>query len=148
MITSEQGRDFIKSFEKCRLSSYDDGVGVWTIGWGRTKSVQRGDECTQEQADDWFDDELIDFEQGVTSAVKQRLSQNEFDACVSLSYNIGISAFQRSTLCKMLNLNDFTGAAKQFDVWNKGGGQVMQGLVKRRAAERKIFESAEYVNHN
>ena len=148
MMTSDRGREFTKSFEKCKLAAYDDGVGVWTIGWGHTKGVQRGDECTQEQADAWFDEEIVDYERGVTSAVKPTLSQNEFDACVSLAYNIGVGAFQRSTLVKLLNLHDFAGAAKQFDVWNRGGGQIMQGLVKRRAAERRIFELAEYVNHD
>lgn len=144
MKVSDCGKEFIKSFEGCRLRAYDDGVGVWTIGYGRTTNVQRGDIITQEQADEWFEEEIDQFANKVQALLLHDVSQNEFDALVSLAYNIGVGAFSRSTLLKRLNEKNYLQAAAQFDVWNKGGGQVMRGLVRRRAAERRIFESAEY----
>jgi len=144
---SDQGREFIKSWEGCRLKAYDDGVGVWTIGYGHTKGVKYGDECTQEQADAWFDEEIEQFGNQVNALVIPDVPQHQFDALVSLAYNIGVGAFSKSTLLKKLNDHDYLGAAEQFDVWNKGGGMVMIGLVRRRSAERNIFERATYANN-
>jgi len=140
MHISEAGKDLIKEFEGCRLKAYDDGVGVQTIGWGRTTNVSPGDTCTQEQADAWFDAEVEEFANYISLALQVAVSQNEFDAMVSLAYNIGTTAFVRSTLLKKLNARDFKGAAEQFDRWNQAGGSPMAGLTRRRAAERKLFE--------
>lgn len=147
MRTSNQGKDFIKSYEALRLAAYDDGVGVWTIGWGHTKGVKPGDTCTKEQSDAWFDEELETFENGVIALILQDVTQEQFDALCSLAYNIGLGAFSKSTLLRKLNAGDISGAAEQFDVWNRGGGKVMLGLVKRRAGERKIFENGIYEMH-
>lgn len=146
MKISNTGINLIKGFEDLRLKAYDDGVGVWTIGYGTTSingvKVKKGDTCTAEQAKAYMAQDLKKFESAVNTAVKVPLNQNQFDALVSLTYNIGIGAFKDSTLLKKLNAKDFKGAAAQFDRWNKGGGKVMQGLVNRRAKERNLFEKA------
>lgn len=142
--TSKVGIDLISSFEDKKLKAYDDGVGVWTIGFGTTiypngVKVKKGDTCTLEQAKSYFANDLKRFEKTVNDSVKVDLTQNQFDALVSLTYNIGSTAFKNSTLLKKLNAKDFTSAADQFLVWNKGGGKVMKGLVRRREAERALF---------
>ncbi|WP_436897661.1 lysozyme [Acinetobacter gyllenbergii] len=144
MAISQVGIDLITSFEDLRLTAYDDGVGVWTIGFGTTVypnggKVKKGDVCTKAQAMSFFQHDLRRFETAVNSAVKVPVSQNQFDALVSLTYNIGEAAFKGSTLLKKLNAKDYAGAADQFPQWNKGGGKVMKGLVRRRAAERELF---------
>ncbi|MDO3665355.1 lysozyme [Acinetobacter higginsii] len=144
MKTSQVGINLITSFEDLVLTAYDDGVGVWTIGKGTTVypngvKVKKGDVCTMEQAKSYFAHDLKRFENAVNSALTVVVNQNQFDALVSLAYNIGEKAFKGSTLVKLLNANKFTAAADQFLVWNKGGGKVMKGLVRRRAAERELF---------
>ncbi|WP_433847086.1 lysozyme [Acinetobacter proteolyticus] len=144
MFTSKIGIDLITSFEDIRLNAYDDGVGVWTIGKGTTVypngvKVKKGDVCTMEQAKSYFAHDLKRFENAVNSALTVVVNQNQFDALVSLAYNIGEKAFKNSTLVELLNANKFTAAADQFLVWNKGGGKVMKGLERRRAAERALF---------
>ncbi|MCH7393762.1 lysozyme [Acinetobacter dispersus] len=144
MTTSRVGINLITSFEDIVLNAYDDGVGIWTIGFGTTVypngvKVKKGDVCTAEQAKAFFTYDLKRFEAAVNGAVKVPLTQNQFDALVSLTYNIGETAFKKSTLLAKLNKGDFTGAADQFKVWNIGGGKVLKGLVRRRAAERALF---------
>ena len=143
MKTSTNGIDLICSFEGLRLKAYDDGVGVWTIGYGTTvingTKVKKGDTCTVEQAKSYMANDLKQFESAVNQ-VKVPLNQNQYDALVSLAYNIGVSAFLNSTLLKKLNAKDYKGAAEQFDRWNRAGGKVMRGLTNRRAKERKLFE--------
>ncbi|MDQ9019931.1 lysozyme [Acinetobacter sichuanensis] len=143
--TSSAGIDLICSFEGLELEAYDDGVGVWTIGYGTTVingvKVKKGDTCTVEQAKKYMASDLRKFEAAVNK-VTVALNQNQFDALVSLTYNIGTGAFADSTLLKKLNAGDYKGAAAQFGVWVKAGGKRMQGLVNRRAVERKLFEKA------
>lgn len=144
MKTSQVGIELISSFEDLKLNAYDDGVGVWTIGIGTTVypngvKVKKGDTCTLDQAKEYFAHDLKRFESSVNNLVKVPLTQNQFDALVSLAYNIGSGAFKNSTLLKKLNAKDYAGAADQFLVWNKGGGKVMKGLVRRREAERALF---------
>jgi len=141
---SPQGVDLICGFEGLELKAYDDGVGVCTIGYGTTiyphgKAVQYGDTCTIEQAKNYMQYDLRRFEQAVSAAVNVPLNQNQFDALVSLSYNIGIGAFKNSTLLKLLNASDYHAASHQFDVWIKAGGKTVQGLVNRRAVEKTLF---------
>lgn len=142
---STVGRELICSFESLQLQAYDDGVGVCTIGYGTTiypdgRRVKAGDVCTHAQAEFFMAHDLKRFEQTVSSAVTVPLNQHQFDALVSLTYNIGQGAFRDSTLLRKLNAKDYLGAAAQFDVWNRGGGRVLQGLVNRRAVERQWFE--------
>ncbi|WP_151837834.1 MULTISPECIES: lysozyme [unclassified Acinetobacter] len=143
MKTSTNGIDLICSFEGLELKAYDDGVGVWTIGYGTTMingtKVKKGDTCTLEQAKSYFAHDLKRFEASVNNQVKVPLSQNQFDALVSLVYNIGSGNFASSTLLKKLNAKDYAGAADQFPRWNKAGGKVLNGLIRRRDAERALF---------
>ena len=144
MSVSNKGVDLICEFEGEQLIAYDDGVGVWTIGFGTIKypngvRVKKGDTCTLEQAKDYMRHDLIEFEHTVNSSVKVPLNQNQFDALVSLAYNIGSNAFKSSTLVKKLNTGDYQGAADQFDVWVNGGGKRIQGLVNRRDREKLLF---------
>ena len=144
MSVSNSGVDIICDFEGKRLVAYDDGVGVWTIGFGTTIypngiKVKKGDTCTEAQAKSYMAHDLKKFEQAVNGAVNIPLNQNQFDALVSLAYNIGTGAFNKSTLVKKLNAGDIRGAADQFDVWVNAGGKRMQGLVNRRAKEKEVF---------
>ena len=144
MKTSSNGTALIREFEGFVASAYLCPANVWTIGIGTTvypngTKVKKGDKCTQEQALEYLQHDLKSFEKTVNDSVKVPLSQNQFDALVSLSYNIGSGAFKGSTLLKLLNKGDYQGAADQFLVWNKAGGKVMKGLVRRRDAERALF---------
>jgi lysozyme len=144
MQTSKKGRDFIKCFEALRLIAYPDpGTGgkPWTIGWGHTKGVKQGDRITQDQAEQFFSDDLAVYELTVNSAIKCPMTQSQFDAMVSLAFNIGGAAFAGSTLVKEFNAGDAQGAADQFPRWKFSDGIVMPGLVRRRAAEREVFLS-------
>ena len=144
MSVSNLGVDLICGFEGKRLVAYDDGVGVWTIGFGTTIypngiKVKKGGTCTEAQAKSYMAHDLKKFEQAVNGAVNIPLNQNQFDALVSLAYNIGTGAFNKSTLVKKLNAGDIRGAADQFDVWVNAGGKRMQGLVNRRAREKALY---------
>ncbi|TCM62290.1 GH24 family phage-related lysozyme (muramidase) [Acinetobacter calcoaceticus] len=146
MKTSNFGVNLICGFEGKRLTAYDDGVGVWTIGFGTTiypngLKVKKGDTCTEAQAKQYMQNDLKKFESAVNSAVTVELTQNQFDALVSLAYNIGSGAFSKSTLVRKLNAKDYKGAATQFDVWVNAGSKRMQGLVNRRAKEKAVFLS-------
>ena len=146
MLVSNKGVDLICEFEGKRLVAYDDGVGVWTIGFGTIKypngvRVKKGDTCTIEQAKEYMRHDLIEFEHTVNSSVKVPLNQNQFDSLVSLAYNIGSNAFKSSTLVKKLNAGDYQGAADQFNAWVNAGGKRMQGLVNRRDREKLLFLS-------
>ncbi|GLG81674.1 lysozyme [Acinetobacter calcoaceticus] len=146
MSLSVEGVNQICNFEGLKLSAYDDSTGVWTIGYGTTrypngKRVSEGDRCTLEQAKAYMQHDLKIFERAVNSSVKVPLKQNQFDALVSLTYNIGVGAFKHSTLLKKLNSGDYKEAANQFDVWVNAGGKRLKGLVNRRAMEKKLFLS-------
>ncbi|WP_407409839.1 lysozyme [Acinetobacter sp.] len=141
---SSKGVEFIAGFESLQLKAYLCPANVWTIGWGTTvypngTKVKKGDKCTVEQAKVYKDHDLKRFQKCVNDAVAVLLNQNQFDALVSLTYNIGEAAFKSSTLLKKLNAADYNGAADQFLVWNKSKGKVLNGLVNRRAAERTLF---------
>ena len=141
---SEIGLKLIAQFEGCYLQAYLCPANVWTIGIGTTvypsgSKIKKGDTCTLDQAHEYLAHDMIEFEKTVNDSVKVDLTQNQFDALVSLTYNIGSTAFKNSTLLKKLNAKDYTGAADQFLVWNKGGGKVLKGLVRRREAERALF---------
>ena len=117
-------------------------IGFGTTIYPNGIKVKKWDTCTEAQAKAYMAHDLKKFESAVNSAVTVPINQNQFDALVSLAYNIGTSGFKNSTLVKKLNAGDIRGAAAQLDVWNKGGGKVMQGLVNRRDVERKLFEKA------
>lgn len=142
MKLGKKGEELIKSFEKCRLESYlptpDD---KWTIGWGHTGEFIGPDIVwTQEEADAVFLRDIERFEDCVNRAVTAQVNQNEFDALVSLCFNIGCTAFGKSTLVRLLNAGDYNGASMQFGRWSKQNGKELSGLVRRRAAEAELFE--------
>ncbi|HAT3934857.1 lysozyme [Citrobacter freundii] len=146
MEMSKNGLTLLKSFEGCELTAYQDAVGVWTIGYGWTqpvngKPVGRGMTITQDTADSLLCSGVVQYEKGVTGLVKVAVNQNQFDALVDFAYNLGVKALEGSTLLKKLNAGDSAGAADEFPKWNKAGGKVLNGLVKRRAAERSLFLS-------
>ena len=141
MTTSQNGREMIESFEGCALTAYQDGRGIWTIGFGHVDPavVVAGLTCTQGEADAWMAFDLHAAESAINRLVTVPLDQNQFDACVSLCYNIGQGNFQTSTVCRKLNMGDTEGAADAFLMWDKINGEVSQGLVNRRTAERLLF---------
>lgn len=147
MKTSPNGVLSIKSYEGLRLTPYLCSAGVATIGYGSTfyqngSRVKITDSAiTAEQAETLFVNTLAPYEACV-DAISENLSQNQFDALVSLAYNIGCKAFSGSTLVKLVRGKQTQTAALAFSSWNKAGGVVVRGLSIRRAAERKLFETA------
>lgn len=142
MKTSPRGIALIKQFEGFRGEAYQDIVGVWTIGYGFTKGVKPGDKMSRAEADARLAQELADdgYEDTVRiSCAPQEPNQNQFDAMACLAWNIGINGFQRSTVVKAHNRGDFAAAARAFALWNKAGGKVITGLVRRRAAEAALY---------
>lgn len=125
----------IAGYEGYRENAYKDVVGVATIGYGETKNVKMGDKTTPERA---LIQLLVSTESHadrIRECIKVPLHQYEFDAYVSLAYNIGTGAFCSSTLVKKLNAGDYDGACEQILRWNKVGGKVVQGLTARRQSE-------------
>lgn len=139
MQISQAGIEAIKDYEGVRLKAYDDGVGVWTIGVGHIKGVKPGDSITMDQVDEYLREDLQEAEAAVNSSVKVPLNQGQFDALVSFVFNLGAGAFRGSTLLKKLNAKDYDGAADEILRWNRAGGRVLPGLVKRRISERIMF---------
>lgn len=142
MVTSEKGLGLIKQYESLRLAAYKDSVGIPTIGWGHTgPEVKMGQKISQEEAVSLLRADVAKFEKTVGRLVRVAINQNQFDALVCFSFNVGAQALEDSTLLKKLNAGDFQGAADQLPRWNKAGGQVLAGLTRRRAAERQLFLS-------
>jgi len=144
MITNAAGLSLIRQAEGLRLRAYLCPANVWTIGIGTTvypdgRKVRSGDKCTAQQADRYLAHDLQEFERAVAAMVTVPVTSNQFSALVSLAYNVGIGALRGSTLLRLLNAGDYAGAANQLRRWNRGGGRVLPGLVKRRAAERDLF---------
>lgn len=135
----------VQEFEGCKLEAYPDpGTGgePFTVGWGSTgPDIGPGTVWTQEEADARFLDDLSKFADGVDRLVRVPLTDNQFAALVSFAYNVGLGALAGSTLLRKLNAGDYQGAADQLPRWKKGGGRVLPGLVRRRAAERELFLS-------
>ncbi|EMD5645384.1 lysozyme [Enterobacter hormaechei] len=146
MQTSDKGIALIKQFEGCKLTAYQDSVGVWTIGYGWTqpvdgKSIRAGMTIKQETAERLLKTGLVSYESDVSRLVKVGLTQGQFDALVSFTYNLGARSLSTSTLLRKLNAGDYAGAADEFLRWNKAGGKVLNGLTRRREAERALFLS-------
>jgi lysozyme len=134
------GLAIIKSCEKLRLRAYlPTPNDVPTIGYGHTEGVKMGDVCTAAQAEKWLIEDCDAAEICVNGRVKLPITDNQFDALVSLVFNIGINAFASSTLLRKLNSGDYAGAAAEFKRWRFQKGEELAGLVKRRERERKLF---------
>ena len=139
MNTSAEGIALIKKFEGCELKAYQCSAGVWTIGYGHTKDVEEGDTISKDQAEEMLVEELHEYENYVNEYVNVALSQNQFDALVSWVYNLGPANLKSSTLLKVLNSGDYAGVPAQIERWNKAGGKVLEGLIRRRLAESSLF---------
>ena len=144
MNISNEGISLIKKFEGCELEAYQDAIGVWTIGYGHTKDVRQGMSITKEQADNMLINELDEYCDHVEKAVTVDLTQNQFDALVSWTYNLGPTNLNASTMLKLLNNKDFDEVPAQIKRWNKAGGKVLEGLVRRREAEALLFEGKDW----
>jgi lysozyme len=142
MRASKEIKELIKSYEGLRLKAYDDGTGVWTIGYGHIKGVKKGQTITKEQADKFFDDDLYRVAEYPVSDFfykrKITLTQDHFDAIVCFTFNLGFRP--TSTLIKKgLANQDDKSIWGEFLKWNKAGGKVMNGLTKRRTAEANWY---------
>ena len=140
MHISETGLALIRQFEGLRLSAYRCPAGIATIGYGSTAGVQMGQTITAARAEELLRDDVRQFEAAVSRLVKVPLNQGQHDALVSFAFNLGAKALEQSTLLRLLNAGDYSGAAAQFDRWVYASGKKLSGLVKRRAAERALFE--------
>lgn len=139
MKTSQAGRNALSASEGTRLTAYRDGGGVLTIGRGITDGVYVGMTITPEQEESMFAATLVKYEDAVNKLVTEPLTQNQFDALVSFTYNVGIKAFANSSLRRMLNSGDYLNAADQFPRWDMDNGQHIPGLQARRVRERAMF---------
>ena len=144
MKISQEGLALIKKFEGCELKAYHCAAGVPTIGYGSTHGVSMDMEITQEEADELLMEDVAKFEEAVTRAVKVPLSQNQYDAIVSWTFNLGPSNLNASTMLKVLNKGDYEDVPAQIKRWNKASGQVLEGLTRRREAEALLFEGKEW----
>lgn len=144
MQLSYQGTQKIAEYEGFRDKAYKDSAGIWTIGFGSIKvdgiPVQQGDTITRDKAILQMQADLAWAQTAVNKYVRVGLAQHQFDALVSLVYNIGETNFSKSTLLKHLNQQNFILAAQEFPKWNKAGGKVVQGLTNRRLSEKQTFE--------
>jgi GH24 family phage-related lysozyme (muramidase) len=142
MQLSQNGIDLIKSFEGCVLHAYKpvSTERYWTIGFGHYGSDVREEQViSQQEAETLLKFDLRVFEYAVNNQVKTSITQNQFDALVSFCYNVGKEALRTSTLLKLVNDREFISASNEFDKWVHAGGKVLNGLVKRRKAEKELF---------
>ena len=145
MRISAEGVALIKRFEGCPekdgvVYAYQDSVGVWTIGFGHTKEVNEGDTCTREEAEEMLATELEEYEGYINDLVDVPLLQSQFDALVAWVYNLGPTNLRESTLLRVLNEENYVQVPSEIKRWNRAGGQVLGGLVRRREAEALLFQ--------
>lgn len=141
---SEQGFEIIREFEGFRTNAYLDTGGVWTIGFGTIKypngtKVKAGDTCTRGQAELWLKNDCQWVDACLDKYVKVKINQNQFDALASFIYNVGETAFVKSTMLVYINKSQFSAAASQFDRWVFVNGEKEKGLANRRAKEKELF---------
>jgi lysozyme len=140
MKINQAGLNIVKEFEGLRLSAYKCPAGVWTIGYGHTEGVTRGMQITKEEAEDLLRHDLQLFENGVKRFIGDApTNENQFSAFVSLAYNIGITAFGKSSALREHKSGNYELAANKIMLWNKAGGKVLAGLIRRRKAESKLY---------
>ena len=138
---SQQGIDLIKRWEGFRDKAYLCPGNVWTIGYGHTKNVYQGMCISKEQAEQLLKEDLKHFEASVSQLVTVKLSQAQFDALVSFTFNVGVGAFKKSTLLRLVNQGSFKSAANEFGRWVNANRKKLPGLVKRREDEKRLFLS-------
>ena len=151
--TSREGRALIKSFERFEPTSYRCPAGKWTLGYGHTRGVTQGQTCTRDQADRWLDQDISDAEMIIRKHVSVKLTQGQFDAMVSFVFNIGagmrgvkdglvtLRNGKPSSLLTYLNASRFESAAIEMLKWCHVGGVILNGLKRRRQAEKDLFMS-------
>lgn len=144
MRTGRDGVELIRHFEGCRFNAYLCPAGVWTIGYGHTAGVKEGDSIDQEAAEAFLIEDLETFEQAVMRLVEVPLTQQQFDALVSWTFNLGAGNLAESTLLKKLNNYQYAEVPEQMMRWVRAGGKVLDGLVRRRAAEAALFQSKDW----
>lgn len=145
MTPSQACFDIIKKFEGCRLDAYPDpasGGDPWTIGYGHTgPEVSPGLTISQDIADAYLLKDVTHAGDAIERVVTVDMTQGQFDALCSFVFNLGVNAFLKSTLLRKLNAGDYLGAAQEFPKWCHADGHILNGLVKRRAAEESLFRS-------
>ena len=144
MKISEDGLELIKKFEGCETSAYQDNVGVWTIGFGHTKGVEEGQTCSIEDAESMLADEMDEYEGYINNMVKVDLQQHEFDSLVAWVYNLGPTNLGESTMLKVLNGGQFDRVPDEMNRWTRAGGEILEGLVRRRQAESLMFQNLDW----
>ena len=145
MNISKEGLSLIKKFVGCELEAYLCPAGVWTIGYGHTKDVKEGDKINKEEADYLLQEEMIEYESYINDFVEVPLNQNQFDALCSWVYNLGPTNLKNSTMLRVLNEEKYADVPQEIKRWNKAGGEVLDGLIKRREAEAKMFAGEEWL---
>lgn len=140
-----EGLALIKQWEGLRLEAYKCSADVWTIGFGHVATAREGMKITQEQAERLLLQDLDVFENAVSRAVTVDLSDNQFAALVSWTYNVGAGAMQKSTLIRKLNAGDYASVPGELARWNKVKGKVSKGLSNRRAAEAGLWARGSFV---
>ena len=144
MKTSGEGVALIRKFEGCEVQAYQCSASVWTLGYGHTRDVSEGDTCTKDEAEQILISDLQEFEGYVNDLVKIPLDQNQFDALVAWTFNLGPTNLKSSTLLVRLNDNNLDDVPHQLRRWNKAGGKVLDGLVRRREAEALLWLGDEW----
>jgi lysozyme len=138
---NDKGIALIKEFEGLRLTSYYCTGGKCTIGYGHTgRDVKPGMTITEEEAETLLRIDLASAEAAVSRMVRAKISHDQFSALVSLVFNAGETNIAKSTLIRKLNAQDFMGAWAEFPKWVHAGGRISQGLIRRRAAEQRLFK--------
>jgi lysozyme len=133
------GIALLVEMEDYRDVPYQDAAGVWTDGFGNTEGVKPGQRTTVRKGFKKLIEHVVKIETALKNYIKHDLTQYEFDALVSFVYNIGVGAFARSTLLRLLNRGDIWGATQEFERWNRAGGRILPGLITRRQRERDLF---------
>lgn len=146
MKTGPKGLALIKKFESLVLTAYKDAVGIWTIGYGHTAAAGSpkpvaGMKITEREANAILARDLVKYEQAVEARLERVPNQNQFDAMVSLCFNIGPTAFAKSSVARFFDAGNDTKAAASFMAWNKAKGKVLKGLTRRRQAEADLFRA-------
>lgn len=143
MKIGKKGLDLIKHFEGFRAQAYLCPAGVWTIGYGTTKGVKKGQVVDIEKANKMLLSDVAKFEKNVNDLVKVKLTQDQFDALVAFVYNVGPTNFKNSTLLSLLNQGMYDKVDEQLLRWNKANGRVLDGLTRRRISEGVLFSKGQ-----
>ena len=146
MKTSAEGIALIKKFEGLELDSYQCSANVWTLGYGHTQGLAEGASCSEEEAEIILVNALKEFETYVNALVDVELDQNQFDALVAWTFNLGPTNLRTSTLLKKLNAGEYNDVPSEIKRWNRAGGQVLDGLIRRREAEALLFAGEQWEN--